>query len=159
MDEASARLYIAGWSVACVLALALAVAERKRLALLHRDYWRMLLAPWKLGSFLVAAVALTAVAPYTGDPTWDHTDAAFMAVATFLTAPWAVGTLWRALHGRVSRRQVPVAACLWLASASWSYDLYLYRRDGFYPATWASNLAALAAKQARIAGTKLVHSG
>ena len=33
-----------------------------------------------------------------------------------------------------------IAACLWLFSASWSYDLYLVWRDGIYPPTWQANL-------------------
>jgi hypothetical protein len=35
-----------------------------------------------------------------------------------------------------------MAACLWLFSASWSYDLYRFARDGQYPATWSENLLA-----------------
>jgi hypothetical protein len=35
-----------------------------------------------------------------------------------------------------------VALCLWLFSASWSYDLYLLLRDGSYPVTWLANLFA-----------------
>ena len=35
-----------------------------------------------------------------------------------------------------------VAACLWMLSASWCYDGYLLFRDGMYPITWWSNIAA-----------------
>jgi hypothetical protein len=45
------------------------------------------------------------------------------------------------------RRRVPffqayVAACAWMFSASWSYDIYLVFRDGAYPITWFSNIFA-----------------
>jgi hypothetical protein len=36
--------------------------------------------------------------------------------------------------------QLYVAVCLWMFSASWSYDGYIYLRDGFYPPTWWSNI-------------------
>jgi hypothetical protein len=35
-----------------------------------------------------------------------------------------------------------VASCLWMFSASWSYDLYIVVRDGDYPITWGANIAA-----------------
>jgi hypothetical protein len=72
----------------------------------------------------------------TSDPTWDYVDAAFMSVFAFATAPWVVGTLYRAVRGRATSEQIYVAVCVWLFSASWSYDLYLLFRDGFYPVTW-----------------------
>ena len=58
-----------------------------------------------------------------------------MSVLTFVTAPWAVGTLYR-------RKHLYVALCAWLFSASWCYDLYLVLRDGRYPDTWLANMAA-----------------
>jgi hypothetical protein len=63
-----------------------------------------------------------------------------MSVLTFVTAPWSVGVLYLAARGRTSSWKAFVAACLWLFSASWSYDLYLVLRDGFYPLTWWPNL-------------------
>jgi len=35
-----------------------------------------------------------------------------------------------------------VAICIWMFSASWSYDLYLILRDGAYPDTWFPNIFA-----------------
>ena len=45
----------------------------------------------------------------------------------FLAEPWKLATF---------------AACAWLFSASWSYDIYLVWRNGDYPLTWYSNLFA-----------------
>lgn len=93
-------------------------------------------------TFLVSGIGITVIAPYTGDHTWDYFDAAMMATLTFASAPWAVGTLYRAARARSTPKQAYVAACLWLLSASWCYDLYLVLRDGHYPMTWLANLAA-----------------
>ena len=82
------------------------------------------------------------IAPYTGDPTWDYFDALMMSVLTFTTAPWAVGTLYRALRRKADVAQAYVALCALLFSASWCYDIYLVFRDGIYPATWRANFAA-----------------
>ncbi|MBI4608682.1 MAG: hypothetical protein HY726_06730 [Candidatus Rokubacteria bacterium] len=40
-------------------------------------------------TFAVAAMGLSLIAPYTGDPR-DYVDAAFMSVLAFSSAPWAV---------------------------------------------------------------------
>lgn len=106
------------------------------------DYPRFLWVPWKLATFSIAAIGLIIIAPYTGDPTGDHSDAAFMSVLTFLTAPWAVGVLVKTLRRQLPVHQALVAACVWFFSASWSYDGYLLIRDGAYPVTWLVNLLA-----------------
>jgi hypothetical protein len=129
--------------LAAVAGAALALARRPAaFSILSRRYLRFLAAPWRLATFLAAAGAFVVVAPWTGDPTWDRRDAGFMSVLTFLTAPWAVGTLFLSLRRRASLAHALVAAVAWLLSASWSYDLYILWRDGLYPLAWRENLAA-----------------
>lgn len=99
------------------------------------SYWRFLLRPWKVGTFVLATAALAGMAPYTGDPTWDYADSVIMATLTFLTAPWALRVLWR----REGWTMLP-ALVAWYVSASLSYDLYLLWRDGYYPVLWFENL-------------------
>jgi len=137
-----ALAYVLGWTAACLVAVVLYAREPRAHAITREAYWRFLLAPWKVATFLVAAAGITGIAPYTGDPTWDYVDAAFMALFAFTTAPWAVGTIYQGLRGRRPTRHVFVAACVALFSASWSYDLYLWLRDGWYPVTWWANLFA-----------------
>jgi len=134
--------YVALWAVACVAAMVICVRQRQAFAWSHRAYWQYLLTPWKGLTFLVAACGITVIAPYTGDPTWDYFDALFMSIFTFLSAPWAVGALYKSLRGNLGLGQAYVALCFWMFSASWSYDLYLLIRDGVYPITWYSNIYA-----------------
>jgi len=82
------------------------------------------------------------LAPYTGDPTWDYYDAAFMSILTFMTAPWSIATIFRFIKRKEKITIVYIAFCAWMFSASWSYDIYLVIRDGFYPITWWSNIFA-----------------
>lgn len=114
--------------------------ERHRLVLLQRRYWDFLRTGWKLVTFAIAATAMTIMAPYTGDPTWDYIDALVMSVLTFLTAPWAVGVLYLALKRQVSPLHVYIAACVWMFSVSWFYDVYILLRNGYYPPTWLANI-------------------
>ena len=135
-------VYTVSWMLLCVGAAVVIVRDRSTLALCRPKYWRFLFRLWKVATFLVATLGLTLVAPYTGDPTWDYVDAVFMAVLTFLTAPWAVGAFYQAARGQVPRRQAFVAACLWMFSASWSYDFYIWMSYGYYPPTWLANIGA-----------------
>jgi hypothetical protein len=134
--------YVGIWGTACTVALVMVLANPKAYSIATPAYLRFLGVPWKLVTFAISGIGMTVVAPYTVDPTWDYHDAAFMSVLTFLTAPWAAGTLYLALRGRSGLRPVYVAACLWMFSASWSYDLYILLRDGEYPNTWLPNIPA-----------------
>ena len=136
------KLYIISWSTACLVALFLFIKGRKSFALSQVEYWQFILTPWRVTTFTIASLGMIVIAPYTGDPTWDYFDAFFMSVLTYLTAPWAMGAIYNVAKGKLNPSQAFVALCLWMFSASWSYDLYLVLRDGDYPLTWFSNIFA-----------------
>lgn len=136
------QTYLLAWSTACLLAAAIFIFRFNTLDITRRSYWQFLLQPWKVVTFAIAALGLIFLAPYTGDYTWDYCDAVFMSLLTFATAPYAVGVLYKTLRGQRSAWDAYLALCLWMFSASWSYDLYLLLRDGDYPATWDVNIAA-----------------
>lgn len=144
MPEPIGRIYIACFTLVTLAALVVALRARPRLTLLEARYWRWLARPWKLASFSVALMGMVVVAPLSGDPTWDYVTGSVQSVLTFLTAPWAVGTLYRQLRGLGvrSRSEVAVAVVAWLVSVSWFYDAYLYWRDGRYGSLWLENLWA-----------------
>ena len=133
-------LYTATWVAACLVAGYLMARHHATLELFHARYRRFLLQDWKVLSFVVASTGLTLVAPYADDTTWNYVDALVMCALTFATAPWAVGTLYRALKRRTAWVNGYVAVCIWLFSASWFYDLYIVLRDGAYSPYWLPNL-------------------
>ena len=132
--------YIALWLTACAFAVGFCVRNRGEFAPFHADYWRFLLMPWKLVSFGIALAGMLWLGPRSGDPTWDWFDASFMSAPTYLGAPWALGVLWRTARHRLALWQAYVAGCLWMFSASWSYDIYILLRDGRYPPSWLANM-------------------
>jgi len=136
------KLYIIGWSTACFVALFLLIKGWKSFALSRKEYWCLLLKPWRVSTFIIACSGMIVIAPYSGDPTWDYFDAFFMSVLTYLTAPWALGAIVNVVKRKLEPSQAFVALCFWMFSASWSYDLYLVLRDGYYPITWFSNIFA-----------------
>jgi hypothetical protein len=134
------QIYLAVWVVIVAIAIVLMISKRSSIALFRRSYWRFLFIPWKVVTFFLAFLGITVMGPYTDDPTWDFVTAPMMSMLTFATAPWSVGTLYKAIKKDVGLAQSFVAAVLWMISASWSYDLYLLFRYGFYPPTWAANI-------------------
>lgn len=140
MSDLDARRYVAAQLVA--LALAIALALRARVDLLTPAYARLLTRPWRLVTGALGTGFFVLAAPYANDPTWDGAVGLLMSVPTYLTAPWAVGALWKCLRRERPLAHGYVALCAWLASASWGYDLYNWRRLGAYPAAWGANLAA-----------------
>jgi len=134
-------IYLIAWLTACVTALVLYVREREAHLISRPAYWRFIAVPWKAATFAIAAGAMVAMAPYTGDPTWDYVDAAFMSVLCYATAPWAVGVAYRAVKGKAHWREIYVMVCAWMFSVSWSYDGYILIKTGVYPLTWLSNIA------------------
>lgn len=135
-------IYTATWMALCVAAVTLMIQHKIVLELFQFEYRILLFQKWKLVTFTIALTGIAIIAPYTGDPTWDYMDAVFMSVLTFLTAPWVVGVMFRFIYYEKSWVKLYVAICVWMFSASWSYDAYLLLRDGVYPMTWLSNIFA-----------------
>ncbi|GFO56096.1 hypothetical protein GMSM_31030 [Geomonas sp. Red276] len=136
------KIYVTAYSLITVTAFILIGLKRDACTLLQPGYRRFLAVPWKVSTFLLGAVGTSVIAPYTGDPTWDYFDAFFMATFTFLSAPWAVGVIWKTIRRQGRAWELYCALCLWLFSASWSYDLYILLRDGSYTPMWLENLYA-----------------
>ena len=134
--------YIATWTIACAIAVGLMIQNRNTIILFQKKYWDFLFIRWKLATFFTALSAFVILAPYTGDPTWDYYDATFMSILTFMTAPWSVGILYRLIVKKEKIKIAYIAVCVWMFSASWSYDIYLVFRDGEYPNTWFPNIFA-----------------
>lgn len=135
-------VYLVLASVATAVACVAALRHRAQLALFTAGYRAQLRAPARLALFAVALAAFVLLAPLTGDPTWDAIDASFMSLGCYALAPWTLGVLYRARER--SRVELGVALVLSLFALSWSYDLYLVLRDGVFPPTSLTNLAASA---------------
>lgn len=134
------QAYVAGWLSFCALAAVLGLRDRTAFAAEARLYARFLCVPWKLAVFAPALLFVTFAGRLTNDETWDVICGGGMSVLTFLTAPWAVGTVYKVILRQRGPRHLVVAAALWLFSAAWFYDGYLLLRDGAYTARWLGNL-------------------
>jgi hypothetical protein len=129
--------YVVGWLSFCGLAVALAVKDVRPT---WSDELAFLLVPWKLALFLPAIVFVTFAGRFTDDETWDVVSGGGMSLLTFLTAGWAVGTVFKVGAGTRPLSHLVVALALALFSSSWFYDGWLLLRDGAYTHRWKGNL-------------------
>lgn len=96
---------------------------------------------WKFLTFITTTIILSAIAPIANDPTWDIPETIIMCTLTFMTAPWSVGVIYRAIIGYEKNwKEIYIATVLWLFSSSWSYDLYVWIWQWTYPVSWSWNL-------------------
>ncbi len=106
-----------------------------------KDYARFLFKLWKILTFIISASLVISLSEYANDPTWDYYDALIMSVLTYLTAPYAIGTIFRFLFMKTGKwGELFIAFLFWIISAGLSYDLYIFFSQGFYPASWLENL-------------------
>jgi hypothetical protein len=138
MTRTIANQYLLLCAFAVGVAVAILARRRARIALLQPAYWRWLLTPWKLATAALSTAVLAGAAPYMRSPNWTPGIALAMSLATFATAPWAVGEIWR----RRDKSAMFAAACAWLLSSSWLYDAWWYGKRGFYPDDWWESLIA-----------------
>lgn len=135
-------LYSFSWISVCIVAGILIIKKRSHLEIFTRQYWNLLNKPWKISTFLIATICMGAIAPYSGDPTWDYFDSTFMCIFAYLTAPWAVGTIYLRIRRKTTWANTYIAFCVWMFTASWSYDLYILITTKSYPITWLLNIFA-----------------
>jgi hypothetical protein len=132
--------YLCGWISFCLLALAVAIHDRRTLVPEWQVYPGLLGVRWKLAVFVPAILFVTFAGRFTDDETWDVVSGGGMAVLTFLTSAWAIGTVYKVLARERPVRFLLFAAAAWLFSSSWFYDGYLLLRDGAYTRRWMGNL-------------------
>jgi hypothetical protein len=138
--DAPLKAYVAAYLTVSAIVAVVLIVRWRQITMFRTGYWRFVLAPWKAATFIVAMGALIIAGPYSGDHTWDFIDSSFMSVLTYSTAPWAVGMMYLVARGRRPLWLGIVAVCLMLFSASWSYDIYLLLKNGYYTDAWLENM-------------------
>lgn len=129
--------YLVVWVACCVLGLVLFV---KDVRVDWAAHGRALLVPWRLALFVPAIAFVTFAGRFTDDETWDVVCGGGMALLTFFTAGFSVGTTAKVLRGDRPWSHLVVAVVLMLFSSAWFYDGYLLLRDGAYTHRWLGNL-------------------
>lgn len=93
-------IYTISWIAFSVVVLAYALCRQPELSIAQERYRIFLGQKWKLATATIGTIGITAMGPFTHDPTRDFVTAPMMAITTFFTAPWVVGIIYRVLVGR-----------------------------------------------------------
>ncbi len=87
-------IYLIGWSVFSLITAILLFTYRKSTALYTKVYYQFLFKPWKLAVFFIG---LGLIAWLGGHNAFNY---AVIALLTFITAPWAIGSLQQIITGK-----------------------------------------------------------
>lgn len=132
-------VYLAIWTTATVAAIVV-VLHDPRIVSEAKSYLIYIMMPWKIAVLIPAALFVTFAGQFAFDDTWDLVTGGGMSVLTYMTAPWAVGTVFLFATGQRRLRDALIALVACLFSASWFYDGWLLYRDGYYSPMWLPNL-------------------
>ncbi|MCF6311844.1 MAG: hypothetical protein L3J39_05270 [Verrucomicrobiales bacterium] len=128
------------YSLLLITAGLLILKNHRRYHLFTPDYWSFIFTPLKVAIYLAGTLALVLPVPYLKLHSWDYPIALFQPAITYLTAPWAVAVFYRSIKRRSPWDETFVASILCLFCGSWSVELYLLYRDGYYMPDWLFNI-------------------
>lgn len=131
--------YLITWVILLLISAVIILKNKKDYEFFDRNYWQFLFEPWKLIIFFIAVFFISLAAPFSGDLTWDLCDSILTSVVTYAVAPWSVGVLYECFKKKYFSSKLFVALTTLLLPC-WTYDAYIYFRDGVYPITWATNV-------------------
>jgi len=107
---------------------------------LTRAYWRFIFTKTKFAIYVIGSLILIIPVPYLNFHSWDYPIATFQPILSYLSAPWAIGVFNNMLKGKARLDEIFVAFCLMMFTGSWSVEIYLLFRDGFYMPDWVANI-------------------
>jgi len=117
----------------------IAVFFNKRTEMLL-DYFRRLMRPWKIVTFILGTAFFIWGAHAFDAPTWDMPVSIIMSVVTFLLAPWSVDQLVLGVRRRGGQRLRLAAGLAGIyVCGSGSYEVYHLIWSGWHPPTYWEN--------------------
>ncbi len=134
------QTYMLVYALFMLAAGLLIIKNYTRYQLFTPDYWRFIFTPVKIAIYIAGTLALLLPVNYLNLHSWDHTIALFQPFFTYLTAPWAVAVFYRTYKRRSPWDETFVACILLFFCGSWSVEIYLLFRDGFYMPDWLFNI-------------------
>ena len=136
----SLKLYMLAYSLCLLTSIGLIIKNRVEYNLFTKDYWRFIFTPTKFTIYIIGTLGLIIPVPFLNYHSWDYPIAVFQPILAYLTAPWSIGVLYRMIKGTIKFSEIFIAYCMMLFAGSWSVELYLIFRDGYYMPDWIINI-------------------
>ena len=134
------KLYIATYSVLILIAIVLVIKNRRSFNFLTKEYFQFIFTRPRFIIYVLGSLALILPVEQLKLHSWDYPIAVFQPILTYLTAPWAISALNKIVKGKAKISEVYVALCMMLFAGSWSVEIYLLFRDGYYMPDWLINI-------------------
>ncbi|MCM8532548.1 MAG: hypothetical protein NE330_15390, partial [Lentisphaeraceae bacterium] len=131
--------------VCCYLALLFSVIviillKKRELNFLTKDYFKFLFTKERFCIYCLGTIALLLPAHFLEIHSWDYTIAIFQPILAYITAPWSVEVLCKLEKSKAKLSETFVALNMMMFTGSWSVELYLLYRDGYYMPDWLVNI-------------------
>ena len=134
------RVYLATYLIICLACLFLVIKNRQKYNLFTKEYFRFIFTKERFLIYVLGTVILIIPIPFLKIHSWDYTIAIFQPILAYLTAPWAVEIFCKIEKGLAKVSESFVAICMMLFTGSWSVEIYLLYRDGYYMPDWLINI-------------------
>ena len=134
------KLYILFYSLLTSISFIIIVLKRKEFGFLTGDYFKFLFTRERISIYAIGTIALIIPAHFMELHSWDYSIAVFQPILAFLSAPWAVEVFCQFEQKKAKAIEVFTALCLMMFTGSWSVEIYLLLRDGYYMPDWLINI-------------------
>jgi hypothetical protein len=134
------QLYIVAYLILMLFAIILITKNRKRYGFLTKEYFQFIFARPRIIIYILGTLALVLPVKSLNYHSWDYPIAIFQPITAYLTAPWAVSIFNKMATGKAKLSEAYVALCMMLFTGSWSVEIYLLIRDGYYMPDWLINI-------------------
>ena len=134
------EIYLVVYSLLSLICIVLIIRNRRSYNFLTKEYMRFIFTLPRFIIYILGSLALILPVPYLNYHSWDYPIAVFQPIFAYLTAPWAVTVFYKMVKGTARFSEAYMALCMMLFTGSWSVEIYLLFRDGYYMPDWLSNI-------------------
>lgn len=136
----SLQLYLVCYFALSLVCICLLVWRRNSYNFLTLSYFKFLFTKQRLLIYILGTLALVIPVPIIDYHSWDYPIAICQPILAFLMAPWAVEVFCKFEKKKAKYHETFCAFCMMMFTGSWSVELYLLWRDGFYMPDWLINI-------------------
>jgi hypothetical protein len=134
------EIYLAVYSLLSLMCIVMIIRNRRSHNFLTKEYIQFIFRLPRFIIYILGSLALILPVPYLNLHSWDYPIAVFQPIFAYLTAPWAVTVFHKMVKGTARFSAAYAALCMMLFTGSWSVEIYLLFRDGYYMPDWLGNI-------------------
>jgi len=136
----SLQVYLVTYTLLTLTSFGLILKKRQQFNFLTKEYFKFIFTKERFLIYVIGTLALLIPVPFLEIHSWDYFIAIFQPILAYLTAPWAIDIFCKIEKGKACFSEVYTAVCMMLFTGSWSVEIYLLLRNGYYMPDWLVNI-------------------